>query len=1440
MQRPMKFLNHDCNRRFVLRVIAISLLWIGGIPRASNGQSAGFKPRTYALTGGKVVSPNLPHPQSLTVIVRDGVIVVVANDAAVPGDARKIDVTGLTVYPGLIDGGSSAFLDSEKAPKAAQSKEVEFDKYILAATRRDNRKGLTPSFRAVDTLKLDAGGLDGFRKLGFTSAHVMPSGRIASGTGASIQMGAQVTADAILIADTWNHLKLHAPSGSYPATLMGCTAHLRQAFLDAQHYVAHWNAFRKSNAKVTTRPRVDQDLQALAEILSGKRKVVFETSSNDDIHRALDFADEFTLKPALLIRGDYSRAIDRIIKSKVVVLLAQDFGGKPKIETPTNADKLTIDLKPPRRVQQDQIDTWSKNFALLNRLFKSGVPVALGSFGSNNPQFVIRNIQTAAKNGVPVNLLLKSVTSTPAELVGLGDRLGAIQVGKLAHLTVLTGPLEDERSKVRHVFVEQSHYEFNTNAKPVVPESSLAKNADVAGKWNLQIEGSSEKLIAVVEFSQDKDRLSGHFKSDRGNGKLSSGKVVDQKVEFAVAIGAGARSVELQFKGTLAKGSLNGKLRSAFGAETAWSAKRQPPAIVKNPVAIGSIESVDSKAASPKKTDDKDQPSELESDRLAVQTMTGGNLLIKSATVFTGTRKTLSNTCIRIAKGKIVEIGPNVSAPKGVKVIDAKGRFVVPGLMDTHSHIMIQSGVNESTQSVVCEVGIKDVINSQDVAEYRALAGGLTTARLLHGSANVIGGQDAVVKLKYGKTAREHLVPKHPLGVKFALGENVKFRTSRFPNTRLGVEATLQRAFLEAIDYRRHWFQYERGGRKGLAPRRDLRLEALVKIVEHEMFIHCHCYRADELLMLLRVASQHGFRIQSLQHVLEGYKVAPEIVAHGASCSTFADWWAYKVEAFDATPYNAALLHEAGANVVIKSDDAELIRHMYYEAAKPIRYGGLSPDAALQTITLNSARELQLTDRLGSIEVGKDGDLAIFNGHPFDSFSRCEMTIIEGDIYFQRDKAPTAITKAGRASIGKRPAFSIPSAKARSKQVDVSKIKDGNFAIVGATLHPVDKKPIVGGTLWVEDGRIKKLGKSVETPAGLKTIDATGLHVFPGLIDAGTTLGLVEIKRVRETHDYSETGDMQPDLRAAVAVNPDSELIPVARAGGITTALIRPNGGIISGQASIIQLAGWTSEQMTLNLEAGLQIQWPRQGSTAVVKKLRDFLHEARFYETVRTAKKDDVLIDPRFEALRPYLARKKPVFVEANTRRQIAEVLEFAEKEKLKIVITGAADAWKLASELKKRNVPVIVGEVMRRPIEAFDPQDAPYANPGRLHEAGVKFCIRSNDTSNSRNTPFESAMAVAHGLPADVGLRAVTLSAAEILGIDKQVGSLTVGKLANLIVTDGSPLQITSQVKVVFIGGVPYRPESRQTRFYERYRGRLAEFKKQQQPESTVATPD
>ncbi|MCY2964587.1 MAG: amidohydrolase family protein, partial [Planctomycetota bacterium] len=1043
------------------------------------------------------------------------------------------------------------------------------------------------------------------------------------------------------------------------------------------------------------------------------------------------------------------------------------WGDSPKVEVEPAGDRLQPQLKDPRRVQQSRVDRWKEQTANLKTLHAAGIPFAIGSEGLGEPHLLFRGLRQAIEAGLPKSAALAALTRDAAKLLGQESRLGTLEAGKLAHVVVMTGPFDDERSKVRFLFVDGARFEYHTDAKPVPPPAAPPiPNAALAGQWTLEIDAGDAKLFASTELIQNAATLSGLFRSSQGEGKIASGKVDGRKFEFVVSIGVGAQAIELKFQGEVDEkqsGAAAGTMKSAFGGPTKFIAKRREEESA--PQEGGGKLTLDVGDSKPKpgELNSAEFPAELDSDRRQRPLPTGGNVLIRNGTVLTGVGAPLPGTSVLIRQGKIAAIGPDLAPDADMAVIDATGRYVAAGIIDTHSHIMFadgMGGVNEATSSLVPEVRVRDVVRTDDPGAYRALAGGVTAARLFHGSANVVGGQDAVVKLKYGELAQDQLLHGNPQGVKFALGENVKRRTGRFPNTRMGVEATLNRAFLEAIDYRREWLEYNKAvaaltaaGQpvKLLPPRRDLRLETLSDIVEHQKFIHSHCYRADEILMLLRVASGLGIRVWSLQHVLEGYKIAPEIAAHGASCSTFGDWWAYKVEAFDATPYNAALLNEAGVNTVLKSDDAEMMRHLYIEAAKMLRYGNASPEAVWRMVTLNSAKELGIADRMGSIEVGKDADIAIYSGNPLSIFSRCEMTLIDGVPYFVREKQPTAMSEAAARASATPPAWTPPTAEIRQKVLELSKVGT-TYAVVGAKIHPLDGPAIDQGTLLIHGDRIAAVGKEIAIPEGTVTLDATGLEIYPGLIDAGSILGLQEIGSIQETHDFNEPGAFQPDLRAGVAVNPDSELIPVARAGGVTTSLIRPAGALMGGQSSLIQLSGWTVPEMIRDYEVALQIEWPGGGDNQpTIDSLSKFLKEARTYlklkDQFKAAGVTPPIVDPRFEALEPYLAKRKRVHIEADSRKQIAEALLFAEKENLSIVITGAAEAWKLAPELKKRDVPVIIGAVMNRPFTDYDPFDSSYANAGRLHEAGVLFCVRSNATgtagfsaSNARNAPFDA----------------------------------------------------------------------------------------------------
>jgi imidazolonepropionase-like amidohydrolase len=389
--------------------------------------------------------------------------------------------------------------------------------------------------------------------------------------------------------------------------------------------------------------------------------------------------------------------------------------------------------------------------------------------------------------------------------------------------------------------------------------------------------------------------------------------------------------------------------------------------------------------------------------------------LIRNATVLTITHGTLANSDVLIRNGKIAAIGKNLKASATARVIDGTGKYVMPGIVDCHSHSMLDA-INESTLSVTSMARTRDVLNPNDVDLYRELAGGVTTLNLLHGSANAIGGLNTVVKIKYGRPVEEFIFPGAKPGIKFALGENPK-RSSfnpqggqqrRYPTTRMGVEEVIRDAFTRARDYKKSWDEYKtavsRREKNLVAPRRDLQLEPLVEVLEGKRLVHSHCYRADEILMLIGLANEFGFKVKTFQHALEGYKVAKEIAQHGAGASIFADNWAYKIEAYDAIPYNAAIMTRAGVVVSMNSDSDERARRLNIEAAKAMRYGNLTEEEALKLITWNPAWQLDIQDRVGSIEVGKDADVAIWNAHPLSVYARVETTLIDGEVFFDRQQ----------------------------------------------------------------------------------------------------------------------------------------------------------------------------------------------------------------------------------------------------------------------------------------------------------------------------------------------------------------------------------------------------------------------------------------------------
>src|SRR5579863_6875853 len=435
-------------------------------------------------------------------------------------------------------------------------------------------------------------------------------------------------------------------------------------------------------------------------------------------------------------------------------------------------------------------------------------------------------------------------------------------------------------------------------------------------------------------------------------------------------------------------------------------------------------------------------------------------VFIQNATIFTVTQGNIEHGGILIRDGKIAAVGKDLKAPDGVAVIDATGQYVIPGIIDCHSHIAVDGSVNEGSISVSSIANTADVLNPEDIDIYRDLAGGVTTANILHGSANPIGGQTIVIKLRWGQPASKLPFEGALPGIKFALGENPKHSNfggrgteARYPATRMGVEETIRGAFAEARDYKAVWDVYNKraaAGEKNLIPpRRDLRLDPLVEVMEGKRYVHAHCYREDEILMLLRVAKEFGFKVRTLQHVLEGYKVADELAAAGVGASTFSDWWAYKAEAFDAIPYNAALMTRRGVIVSVNSDDAEEATHLNQEAAKSIKFGGLSHDEALKLVTINPALQLGIDKRVGSIDTGKDADLVIYNHDPLSAYAVVQQTLIDGRVYFDRqhdlaarpnlEKEKKALMEKEKKAAEKKPDATIELGKKRGAKPDEKK-----------------------------------------------------------------------------------------------------------------------------------------------------------------------------------------------------------------------------------------------------------------------------------------------------------------------------------------------------------------------------------------------------------------
>ncbi len=968
-------------------------------------------PRVQALVGGKIVQRPGKVLDVGTILIRDGVIVAVGEKLDLPPEARVWNVTGKTIYPGLIDAYSEQMVPSEKLPAAA----------------RHWSKRVTPELELAAFYQPDEAQQAKYRGQGITARLVAPAGGILKGQ-SSLVLNGSATRPTMLLTAVAQHLRLTVPFGSdrdeYPTSPMGAVALARQTLLDANWY----RQATAASAANPLLPRVDanRSLAALLPAVDGQQLIIADAGDEQMLQRADDFAREFGLKLAIRGSGREYRRVELVKKTGRTIIVPLTFPQPPNVEMV--AASLDVSL--------EQLMHWDHAPENPARLIAAGVTIALTSHGLISTTEFLPAVRRAVQRGLSAEAALTALTITPAELLGAEKSLGSLEPGKLACLIVTDGDLFASKTKLLETWVEGERFELQAAARVDVRGQWQFEFSDRPGKFSrlhLALSGSAEKPVGRWSL---KDELGTKEQLAKAE-KLKAFSIHDALVEFSLEGKTLERPGVVRGSGVISSGKndnllITGEVIWPDGSRSELSGQRTSTEFVEDSPAETKDDKAD-KDKEPSAPDDKDKDKSKDLAKNKPETPAvsqvnfplgdfGRNslpeqpavLVIKNATLWTAAEPAMiEKGMLVIRAGKIVAVGKDLEVPDGATVINAKGKHISPGIIDCHSHMATDGGVNEAGQSITAEVRIGDFIDANDITIYRQLAGGVTAANILHGSANTIGGQNQVIKLRWGSDSQGLKFTQALAGIKFALGENVKQSNwgekynKRYPQTRMGVEQLLEDAMVSAREYRRQQ-QLWKQNHAGLPPRRDLELEALVEVLEGTRLVHCHSYRQDEILALLRVCETHGVRVATLQHILEGYKVADAIARHGAGGSSFSDWWGYKFEVLDAIPHNGLLMHRAGVNVSFNSDDRELARHLNHEAAKAIKYGGVEEAEALKFVTLNPAKQLRIDQYVGSLEKGKDADFVVWNGPPLSTLARCEQTWVDGRKYFDRVEDATA------------------------------------------------------------------------------------------------------------------------------------------------------------------------------------------------------------------------------------------------------------------------------------------------------------------------------------------------------------------------------------------------------------------------------------------------
>lgn len=905
-----------------------------------------------AFTNATIVKDAVTTLTNATLVIRDGKIVSVGSGVAIPADATVLDCKGKFIYPSFVDAYSTYGMPVPQRGTGG------FD-FRAPAQLTSNQKGaygwnqaLRTDIEGIRVFTADDAKAKPLRDAGFGTVGSHHPDGIARGTGIVATLANEKDNKVILKERATTHFSFSkGTSGqSYPGSLMGSIALLRQTYIDADWY--------KTNPK-------DEGVNLSLKYFNEQRSLpqVFDAGDKWQALRADKIGDEFGVQYIIKAGGNEYQRIEEMKATKATFILPLNFPAAVDVDDPADM----------RFVGIDQLKHWELAPTNPAAFEKAGIPFCLTAADLASPGEFMANLRKAIEYGLSEKAAMEALTKTPAALLGVSDLVGSLEAGKLANFVIASAPIFSEKATI--------HSHWIQGMKHSVKEDNWM---DVKGSYALSIMREPQRNVklelkdAGVATFIDKDTINGKYSFD---GKL---------VKLSYTQGRGPNATEVTMSGVANGNVWSGQGMDESGKYFNWKAAFEKAAEVKADTVKAKEAPVLGKVTFPFLPFGSAEMAKQET------------ILIKNATVWTSEEQgKLEGTDVLVKNGKIAAIGKNLNEA-GARVIDGTGKHLSPGIIDEHSHIAAAS-INEGGQSVTSEVRIQDNLNPEDINIYRQLSGGVTTSHILHGSANTIGGQTQLIKLRWGANAEQLKFEGADGFIKFALGENVKRSSSttgntRFPDSRMGVEQVLDDAFARAKEYD---VQKKKGG---AGFRKDLELEALSEIMNTKRFITCHSYVQSEITVMMRVAEKYGFTLNTFTHILEGYKVADKMKAHGAAASTFSDWWNYKMEVIDAIPQNATIMQKVGLNVAINSDDAEMARRLNQEAAKSVKYGGMSETDALKMVTINPAKMLHVDSRTGSIKTGKDADLVLWSDNPLSIYAKAEYTIVDGTVYFDREK----------------------------------------------------------------------------------------------------------------------------------------------------------------------------------------------------------------------------------------------------------------------------------------------------------------------------------------------------------------------------------------------------------------------------------------------------